>query len=101
MGVFLQEASSNEDSLSLATRKLGAQITYLRLIAIWHLHDSIMNTTLSCYFLDFILCCVLVTVFQVEFDGVIEQDSVLWDDRDVLSERLEFKVFDVLSIDQD
>ncbi len=60
-----------------------------------------MNTALHCYSFDVFLRCILVSIPQVELDRVVEQDTVLRNDRDVLPERLKLEVFDVLTIDQD
>ena len=60
-----------------------------------------MNLALLGHLVNLFFCCVWVSIQQVEHDAVVEQDSVLRDDRNILSETFECQVLDILAIYQD
>jgi hypothetical protein len=99
--LFLQKAASNQNPLAFTARQLRPQIANLRLVPIGHLHDLVMNLALLCHLLDLFLSSIRVSVSQIEFYCVVKEDPVLWNHTDVLSKRVELKVFNWLSIDLD
>jgi len=70
------------------------------IVAIWHLEDFFVDLALFCYLHDLFQWCIWVAVTKVELDSVIEQDSILGDHADVLSETCKLQVFDILTINK-
>ena len=63
-----------------------------------HRHDSVVDLTLFRHFNDLLHRSIRVSVFKVKKDGIVEKNSVLWDDTYVLTEALNFQPFQVLPI---
>ena len=101
LGVLLQQAPGDEHALPLAARQLTAQVADLRLVPVLHGHDSVVDFALLGDFDDLGHGGVGVSVLQVEEDGVVEQNSVLRDDADVLAEAFDFQPFQILPINSD
>ncbi len=57
-----------------------------------------MNAALVCHSLQVFLSCRWVAILKIVLNCVIEKDSILWHYNDVLTERFESQVFQVLSI---
>ena len=98
LGIFFQQPSSDKHPLSLSPRQLAAKITDLRIIPMLHGHNSVMNLTLSGDVHDLIHGCILIPILQIEEDGVVKQNSILGDDRDMLAEAFGFQPFEVLPV---
>ena len=60
--IFLQQASSNQQALSLSSGELATEVTYVRLVLVWHFQDFVVNLTLFGDVNNFINSSVRVTV---------------------------------------
>lgn len=58
----------------------------MRVVAIRHLHDSIVDVTFSTHLLYLFLSSIDIAVLEVEVDGVVEEVSILRYDRNLVSE---------------
>lgn len=101
LGTFFEEASSNQHSLALSAGQLGTQVSNLRVIAVGHGHDFVVEMAFLSNFLNFLLGRIQISVFKIKTDSVIKQHSILGNHRNVFSERLKLAVFDVLAVNQD
>ena len=89
MGIFLEKAPCDKYPLALTSRKHGTQISDMRLVAILHLYDFVMNLAPFADIYDLIHGRVWVDVLQIEQDRVIKQQTVLGNDSDIFPEALE------------
>ena len=57
-----------------------------------------MDRALLCNVHHLLHRCIWVAIFKIELNGVIEEDSILWHDTNVLPKALELEVPQVLAI---
>ena len=65
-----------------------------------HVHNAIVDAALTSDSLDVFLSRIRVAISQVLLDRVVEKDTILRHDYDVLSERLESQVLQILTVDE-
>ena len=97
--ILFQETSRNQDSLLFSTGENATEISNLCFVTLFHANYFIVDFALLANFLNFLQGCIRVAVFQVEKNGVVKKFAVLWNNADVLSEALKFKISHILSID--
>lgn len=100
LGLFLEQAACDEDPLAFTARKLRAKVADLRLVAILHLDDLVVDLAFLAHLDDFLLVSVRVAVLEVEHDAVIKQRAVLRNNRDVLAEAVKRLLGQVLAVDE-
>ena len=59
-----------------------------------------MNSALASHSFQVCLSCIEIAILQVLLNSVIEEDSILRDDDDMLTEWFEGVILDILTIDQ-
>ena len=67
-GFLFEKASCDDDSLSFTTREFEAKVSYLRVIAILHSCDLVVNLTFLANLNYFFLGCIRIAIFQVVHD---------------------------------
>ena len=65
-----------------------------------HAHDTVMDATLAGNSFQVFLCCFGVSIPQVLLDSIIEKDSILRHDNDMLPERFKSQILNILVIDE-
>ena len=100
LSLRFKKTTCNQDTLALATREFGTQVTDLSLIAVLHVHNAIVDAALASDSLDVFLSRIRVAIPQVLLNRVVEKDTILRHDYDVLSERLESQVLQILTVDE-
>ena len=65
-----------------------------------HVHNAIVDAALTSDSLDVFLSRIRVAIPQVLLNRVVEKDTILRHDYDVLSERLKSQVLQILTVDE-
>jgi hypothetical protein len=68
------------------------------LVAVGHLQNSVVNLALFSDCNDLFHGRIWVSIAEVELKSVVEEDTVLGNNTDVLSKRVKFEFFNILSI---
>ena len=100
VSVRLQQAASNQDSLPLSPRKFGTEIADLGLVAVRHVHNTVVNAALPGNLFQLFLGRLRISISQVAFYCIVEENAVLGHDDNVLAERLKGQSFDILPVDE-
>lgn len=72
----------------------------MRLVALLHLDYFVVDAALFAHFDNFFQGRVGVAVLQVEQDGIVKEEPVLRDYRDIFSEAFELQILHVLSVER-
>ena len=60
-----------------------------------------MDLTLLGYLFHLFLSCIWIAILKVELQSIVEEDSILGYHTNVLSERLQLEILQLLSINKD
>ena len=99
-GCILQDRTSNDDSLTLSSGEFHAAFTDKRFVSLRKLSDKLMCLREFCCLFDLILSRILPPIADIFSQRSMKQDRVLWDKRDMPTERVLCHVCDVLVIEE-
>ena len=100
LGLGFEETACDQHSLALTAGEFGTEVADLGFIAVLHVHDAVMDAALAGNSFEVSLRCVGIAIPQILLNCVVEEDSVLRHNDNVLSERFKGQILDVLAINE-